>query len=455
MNPNREETEPALTLDKTEPLPAAPSLKRVIGVSVLVFSSFNGIVGSGIFGLPALVAALLGPAAILSYLVCAVLISLVGLCFAEVGSRVPSAGGLYAYARVPFGPVVGGIAGTLLWCANAVVPSAAIANFLTDTLAVSWPVLDGGAPRVLFLTSIYLVLAIVNIRGTRSGARVSVTTALIKLTALVLLVIAGAFAIHGPNLHWPGVPSVGSVGQGAVLLLFAFMGIEGGLNTSGEVINPARTVPRAIAMTLTLVAILYISLQFVAQGVLGPDLAVAKAPLVAAATAVFGPWGTRLLVAATILSAAGYLTSDLLCSPRSLFALAESGQLPRKLAVVHPRFGTPAIAIGTYSCLCFIVALSGSFRQLVIIASSGTLLLYLICCLGLLRLRARNIAMAGEPFRAPGGPFVPLAASAIIVWMLTTLERKELVAAAGLVIVSGAVYGICEKRRCRPEHKVD
>src|SRR5207253_9847882 len=147
------------------------------------------------------------------YLVCAVLMSLVGLCFAEVGRRVASAGGLYAYARVPFGPVVGGIAGTLLWCANAVVPSAAIANFLTDTLAVSWPVLDGGAPRVLFLTSIYLVLAIVNIRGTRSGARVSVTSAVIKLTALVLHVIAGAFAIHAPNLHWPGMPSMGLVGQ--------------------------------------------------------------------------------------------------------------------------------------------------------------------------------------------------------------------------------------------------
>ena len=302
---------------------------------------------------------------------------------------------------------------------------------------------------MLFLTSIYLVLAIVNIRGTRSGARVSVTTALIKLTALILLVIAGAFAIHGPNLHWPGVPSVGSVGQGGVLLLFAFMGIEGGLNTSGEVINPARTVPRAIAMTLTLVAVLYISLQFVAQGVLGPDLTIAKAPLVATATAVFGPWGTRFLVAATILSAAGYLTADVLCNPRSLYALAEAGQLPRKLAAVHPRFGTPAIAIGTYACLCFVVALSGSFRQLVIIGSSGTLVLYLICCLGLLRLRAHQIAMAGEPFRAPGGPFVPLAASAIMVWMLTTLERKELAAAAGLVIVSGAVYGIRERMRPR------
>jgi amino acid transporter len=210
---------------------------------------------------------------------------------------------------------------------------------------------------------------------------------------------------------------------------------------------------------LTLIAVLYIGLQLVAQGVLGADVAVAKAPLVAAATAVFGPWGTRLLVAATILSAAGYLTADMLCSPRSLYALAESRQLPQKLAAVHPRFGTPSIAIGTYACLCFVIAVSGSFRQLVIIASSGTLLLYLICCLGLLRLRAGHIAMAGEPFRAPGGPFVPLAASAIMVWLLTTLDWKELAAVGGLVVVAGAIYGIREriqaKRPWRPAPALD
>lgn len=438
---------------------AASSLKRVIGASGLACSSFNNIVGSGIFGLPALAAALLGPAAILAYLVCAVLIGLVGLCFAEVGSRVASAGGLYAYARVPFGPVVGGIAGTLLWCANSVVPSAAVANFLADTLAIIWPALNDAVPRGLFLASIYLLLAVVNIRGTRSGTRLSVAMALIKLAPLVLLVFAGSFAIHPQNLHWAGAPSVGSIGHCAVLLFFAFMGVEGGLSTSGEVMNPARTVPRAIAMTLTLVAALYIGLQLVAQGVLGADLAAAKAPLVATATAAFGPWGTRFLVAATILSAAGFLSGDMLCSPRYGYALAESGQLPRLLAVVHPRFGTPAVAIGSYACLCFVIAVSGSFRQLVIIASSGTLLLYLICCLGLLRLRARNIAMAGEPFHAPGGPIVPLAASAIMVWMLMTLDWKELAAAGGLVFVSGAVYGTCAfvqaKRKWKPAQALD
>jgi basic amino acid/polyamine antiporter, APA family len=157
--------------------------------------------------------------------------------------------------------------------------------------------------------------------------------------------------------------------------------------------------------------------------------------------------GTRLLVATTVLSAAGFLSADMLGSPRNLYALAERRQLPRALATVQPRFKTPAVAVGAYAAMCALIAWSGSFRHLIVVATSGTLLLYLICCLGLFRLRARNVVTFGTPFRAPGGPFVPLAASAIILWMLSTLASRELAAAAFLVVVSGVVYGLQERRR--------
>ncbi len=414
------------------------------------FTAFNTIVGSGIFGLPALVAAILGPAAVVAYLVCAVLIGLVGLCLAESGSRISSAGGLYAYARVPFGPVVGGIAGTLLWSANSVVSAAAVANFLVDTLADVWPLLAAPAARVSFLGSLFAVLAFINVRGARSGARLCGVMALVKLGPLVLLAVAGGLALRWPQLHWTGVPSADAISQGVVLVFFAFMGIEGALNTSGEVIDPARTVPRAIVATLTLVAVLYIALQVSAQGVLGAELPRAAAPLVALGTALFGPWGGRLLLITTVLSLCGFMAADMLGSPRVGYALAEQGQLPRALARTHAAFGTPANAIRTYAVLCFVVAVSGSFRQLAIVASSGTLVLYLICCLGLLRLRALGIAEEGQCFRAPGGPFVPLAAAAIIVWVLAGLPWNELAATAILVIVSGAVYAVHARRRAQP-----
>ena len=421
---------------------STPRLERVIGVGGLGCAAVNCIVGSGIFGLPGIAAAMLGPAAVLAYLVCVVLIGLIGLCFAEVGSRVTHSGGLYGYATESFGPIVGGIAGTLLWSANSVVTAAAVANLLVDTLALTTPVLGGSVSRFVVLITLYTLLAIVNVRGSRSGARLSAILAVVKIAPLVLIVVVGAFVVRGANLDWVAVPAVSQVGQTAVLLFFAFIGLEGALNVSGEVANPARTVPRAIFLALTLVAALYIGLQVVAQGVLGAGLPDASAPLVAVATSIFGPWGTRLLLATTLLSVAGYLSADVLGSPRNLAALAERGQLPRVLAAVHPRFKTPAIAIGVYAVMCATVALSGTFRQLVIVGTSGTLVLYLICCLGLLRLRARDVAMSGPPFRVPGGSFVPLAASAIIVWLLSTLAWAELASAAFLVVMSGVAYAL-------------
>jgi len=431
----------------TEVRHGAPRLERVIGVGGLAASAVNCIVGSGIFGLPGLAAAILGPAAVLAYLLCALLVSLIGLCLAEVGSRVSHPGGLYAYVSEAFGPVAGGVAGTLLWAANSVVSSAAVAALLMDTGAVMIPALGGGAWRVIGLVTLYGVLAAVNIRGSRSGARLSMIMAVVKIAPLVLLVIVGAFDVRTANLQWVAVPAASQIGQAAVLLFFAFMGLEGALNVSGEVANPARTVPRAIFVALAVVAALYAGLQLVAQGVLGADLAGAPAPLVAAATAVFGPWGTRLLLATTLLSVAGFMSADVLCSPRNLAALSDRGQLPRALAAVHPRFKTPAIAIGVYALMCAAVALSGSFRQLVIVSTSGTLMLYLMCCLGLLRLRARNVATAGPPFRAPGGSLVPLAASAIILWLLSTLAWVELAAAICLVVVSGGAYALQQRWR--------
>jgi len=400
----------------------------VIGVGGLTLLAINQIVGSGIFGLPGLAAELLGPAAILAYLIVAVLMLLVGLCFAEVGSRVASAGGLYAYAHAAFGPVVGGIAGTLIWAASSAVSSAAVANLLVDTLAATEPALGAPLARIIILVCVYGVLAAVNVRGARHGSWLQGLLCLVKLLPLVALAVVGLFSIHTANLRWVGTPATPKIGEACVLVFFAFMGTEGALTASGEVINPARTVPRAIVLALTSIALLYIGLQLAAQGVLGAGLAAAKSPLI--------------IVAAIVLSVGGFLASDVMSSPRILYALADQGQLPRVFAAVHGKYRTPAVAIVSYTLLCALLACTGSFRQLVIVASSGTLILYLICCLGLLRLRARNVAMDGEPFHAPGGWLVPLAASLIIVWMLTTLRWQELVGAFVIVAVSAVAYSV-------------
>jgi amino acid transporter len=426
-----------------------PRLERVIGVGGLASAAINTIVGSGIFGLPGIAAAMLGPSAVLAYLLCALLIGLVGLCFAEAGSRVAGGGGLYAYATESFGPVVGGIAGTLLWAATCVAASAAVINLLVATTAVAVPAVGTGPGRLLLIVAVYAALALVNIRGVRAGARLSLVLVVVKIAPLVLLIVAGVFVVHAANLQIASAPAASQVAQTAVVLFFAFIGVEGGLNVCGEVVDPSRTVPRAICIALIVVAALYIGLQTVAQGVLGEALRGSPVPLVALASSILGPWGARLLFATTLLSIGGFLAADMLGSPRVFVALAERQQLPRMLATVHSRLRTPAHAISIYAAVAAVAAASGTFRQLVVLSTSGTLLLYLIACLGLLRLRARRVAAFGPCFRAPGGSLVPLAASGIIIWLLSTLSWTELLATLAVVAAAGAAYANVELRRKR------
>jgi len=429
--------------------PESASLKRVIGVKSLGLNVVNLTIAAGIFGLPAIIAGLLGAEGILAYLVCAVLFGLVGLCFAEAGSRVGKAGGLYAYASVPFGPIVGGIAGTLLWTASGSVADAAIVNLLVDTLAAVIPALHAYWVRVAIIVALFTTVALINIRGVTHGVRLSIALTIIKIAPLALLVIGGLFVIDPAKLAWTGIPPLESVGKAAVVLFYAFIGVEAALNMSGEVIHPSRTVPRGILLGLAIIVTLYMGLQLVAQGTLGSALPTSQAPLVDTANIVFGHWGGRVMVLAVAISASGCLAADMLSTPRVLHAFAEQRQLPHWLARVHPRFGTPAVAIAAYAIACATFALTGTFKQLLILSSSGSLVLYLICCLGVLRLRARKVAIDGTPFTIPFGPLVPITACVIIVWMLRALSFAELWATLGFISLVGIAYAIHEYWRTR------
>ncbi|HEY8310752.1 MAG TPA: amino acid permease, partial [Gemmatimonadaceae bacterium] len=232
-------------------------LVRSIGLRGLSANTVNNIVGSGIFVLPAVVAATLGPSAIIAYIVCAIAAGLIGLTFAEAGSRVSAPGGTYAYIEAAFGPYPGFLAGVLFWFGSQVISSAAIAIVFVGSLAALMPSLAEPLPRAAVLVLLYAVLAALNIRGTRTGVGVVETFTAAKLLPLILLVVVGAFFVHPANLVWTFTPTVAQVGTASLVLVFAFQGIEGALTSSGEVINPSRTVPRAIILGLGGVSVLY------------------------------------------------------------------------------------------------------------------------------------------------------------------------------------------------------
>jgi amino acid transporter len=397
-------------------------------VRALALTMVNLAVGAGIFGLPALAARELGVGAVFAYLLCIVLVGLVGLCLAEVGSRVSDAGGLYGYAAASFGPFAGTVTGHLLWFGNGAIGNAAVAVLLVDTLGLLVPWLAGPVPRALVLLGYYATLVAINVRGTRQGSGLSQLTTVLKLVPLVGLVVIGLPYVHRANLHLDGMPSPGGLGRTAVLLFFAFMGFESGLGTSGEVTAPARTVPRALLFALTLIATLYLGLQIVAQGVLGPALATAgDAPLVATAMAAFGPTGGTVILVAALLSTAGAVAADILATSRVVHALGRDGVLPRALGRVDGARATPVVAIVVYAVVCAALAVSGTFRLLATLSASATLCIYLVCCTGLLRLRARGVREEREPFVVPGGPVVPILATITVLAVLSGLGARDFV----------------------------
>jgi amino acid transporter len=422
---------------------AETGLVRAIGVRGLAANTVNNVLGSGIFVLPAVVAAILGPSAIIAYLICAVAAGLIVLSFAQAGSRVSAPGGTYAYVEAAFGPYAGFLTGVLFWFGSQLVSSAAIATVFVGSLAALFPALGGPIPRAILVVLLYATLTMLNIRGVRTGIKIVEMLTSAKLLPLVLLIVAGAFFIHPVNLRWTSIPSISHIGSASLVLVFAFTGAEGALTSSGEVSNPSRTVPRAILLGIAIISALYIAIQLVAQGVLGPDLALDQtAPLAAVAGRAFGPGGRALLAIGAALSAFGYISGDMLATPRILFAFGRDGFLPAKVGTVSARYHTPVVAIVLHGAACCAFALTGSFTSLVILSTVSALFIYVACCFAAIELRRRDVRSDGPPFQLIGGPVIPLLAIAVVAWMLSSASRREFISVGALLVIASVLYVI-------------
>jgi basic amino acid/polyamine antiporter, APA family len=429
---------------------AERQLVRALGVRALAATTFNVIVGGGIFGLPSEVAQGLGAAAPLAYVVCAVAMGLIVLCFAEAGSRVSLSGGPYAYVEVALGGFVGFLSGVLLWLVISFA-TAAVASVFVASLAAFFPAVGDGVGRGLLLATLFTVLAVINVRGVREGTRLIEIVTIAKLFPLVALVVVGAFYVDSAHLEWARTPGMADIGRTSIVLFFAFAGIESALVPSGEVKDPARTVPRALFIALIGVTVLYIAVQLVAQGILGPALATESAPLSAAASRIALPFGVLLGIGAAI-STFGHQSGMMLATPRVLFAFGRDGVLPRAFAQVHPRFRTPHVAIITQALVCAALAITSSFGALAVLATVSTLTLYLVCCIAAWILRRRDVRVEGAaPFKVPGGALVPILAVAVIVWLLSSATLREFFIVAAVLGAASLLYVISGAARTRGE----
>lgn len=410
---------------------AEASLVRAVGTWGLAAAIINVTVGGGIYRLPSGAAAALGPRAALAYVVCAVAMGLIVLCFAEAGSRVSLTGGLYAYVEVAFGPFVGFITGILLW-AGMSAALAAVASFFADAVLAMAPSL--AAWRTPLLALLLGGLGALNVAGVRGANRFNEVMTVAKLVPLALLIVGGVMAVRGANLAWHGTPPPANVARASAFLIFAFLGVESALVPSGEVRDPARTVPRAILVAMVTVTVLYLAVQLVVQGILGATLPAQQTPLAEAARIAMGGWAREVILIGSIVSMFGYVSGMTLAVPRVLFAFARDGFFPGALASVHTRFRTPWVAIIVQTLIVIVLSATGTFERLALTANGSILLVYAACCLAVLELRRRNVHQAGAPFRAPSLRFVPLLALAVMIWLLTSLKRDEW-AGLGLVVL--------------------
>jgi amino acid transporter len=429
---------------------ADAQLVRVIGTRELTASIINTTIGAGIFVLPATVAAGLGSGAPIAYLACGALMTVIVLCFAAAGSRVSLTGGLYAYIEIAFGGYVGFVGGVLYW-STACFSVASVATAFAGSVGVLWPPLAAGVARALVLGALFAGLAIVNIRGIKPGIRLVEAITVAKLLPLLLLILFGAAAVNPDYLRMT-MPTASQVGQVSIVLIFAFVGIEVALMPSGEVRDPARTVPRAALTALAFTTIAYLAIQAVAQGVLGADLAThAEAPLAETASRLLGQSGKILVLAGGTISMFGYVAGDMLGTPRALFALGRDGALPAALAKVHPTYHTPAVAIVVYAVVVAALAISSTFAQLVVLANVSALLLYLLCVGASYELQRRDVRMAGTPFNLDRHALVQLLAAAGIFWLLAQATAREFVVEAVVLGVTSLYYVLTTRYlRMRP-----
>lgn len=411
-------------------------LIRGIGRWDLVAVAINAIIGAGIFGLPSRVFALVGTYSLLAFVVCAIVVALIILCYAEVGSRFNETGGPYLYAREAFGSAVGFEVGWLMWLAR-LTAFAANCNLLVDYLGFFWAPATAHYWREAIIVFVVAALAAVNVLGVRDAARVTNVFTVGKLIPIVLFIGVGMFFLSSQNYSFGARPAYGAFSSSVLILIYAFSGFEMAAIPAGEVRDPQRDLPFALITAIGVVALLYISIQVICIGAL-PALATSQKPLADASSIFLGRAGAAIISAGVVVSIVGNLNVIILAGSRLPFAMSERGELPRIVSATHRKFRTPHAAILITSGLALALTLLSTFSKQVNLSVIARLISYCVTCAALLVFRRKQGAPPAM-FKAPAGVAVAIAALLLSAWLLSNsnwLDVRDsiIAAAAGLLI---------------------
>ncbi len=416
----------------------AVALKRTLGTTDLTLLVIGNVIGSGIFLVPSSVLQQSGGSVAVAsavWLVGGILSLLGALSYGELGAMEQGSGGLYAYIRDGFGALPAFLYG---WTLFFVIGSGTVA-----TLAVAAANYMGQFAELSLVAKkaiaigLILLMAVINVRGTRESASVQNVATGIKVVAiLVMSLILFTLGSGGSLPASPSTPNISSVGLSIISVLWAYEGWQYVTFVASESVNPQRSLPRAIvAGTLTLIAI-YLLANFAYLAALGPDRVAASDRVASEAISqVLGPAAGSVIAIAIIISMYSAAHATVITAPRVYFSMAQDGLFFRRLAEVHPRFGTPALAISANCAWAAVLALTGTFQQLLTYVVFVGWIFYALGAAAVIALRIKR-PDAPRPFRVPGYPFTPLifvlAAAAIV---LNTIVEQPTQSAIGIGMV--------------------
>lgn len=425
--------------DSNEELPRNISLW---GLWLLVV---NGFVGAGIFGLPGGAAALAGEYSVWIYLLCALLMLPVILCFAELGSYFKGTGGPIRYGTEAFGSFIGFQGGWLFYVAR-IISFSANSVLLAESIGYFYEPASTGAGRLVALAVIIGLLTLINVLGSAESIRSLALFTILKFSVLILLVFGGLLFIGTDILPSfdTGVPPVGDLGAAALLLIYAFVGFEGAVVPAGEAKNPTRDMPVALLAGLGSVVVLYMLIQLVAQASV-PDLAGSESPLLEASSALFGTTGAAILMIGLVTSITGNLVSTIFSTPRLTYALSLDGSLPRWFGVVHPKLETPANSIIFFGVFAFLGAAAGSFIFLAAMTVLSRLFLFIITCAAVPVLRPKFKEF--DHTFSTGGLLVPALGVIACIWLMFQVSFTSIWLTTAFIIAGTILYWLGKREQ--------
>ncbi len=371
-------------------------------------------------------------------------------CFAEVASRFRDTGGPYLYVRSAFGRLLGIEVAWLVWFVR-LTACAANVNLFAIYLAEFWRPATRPIPRFVILTALVGVLALTNFRGVRIGTRVNNVFTAAKLSALAFVCLIGSYFLISTHRLVPaaaaGLPPHGWP-EAMVLLIFAYGGFEAALISTGEVRDPRRDTVFGLFAGLITCTIIYALVQWVVVGMLR-DPGHSSRPLADVAGIVLGRAGASLVAVGALASIYGYLSGNMLATPRMTFALSEGGDFPHLFGAVHSRFHTPYVSIFIFALLVWIFAFFGSFAGNATLSAGARLFYYALVCAALPVLRRKegsNGIPADAGFRLPAGTLFAALGVVICLAILTRVDFSNSLLLVSVIVLGYVNWLVVRKR---------